>query len=137
MITKQLTAKLHVAGQITADDVKQAAAQGFTAIINNRPDGEEPGQPPAAEIAAAARAAGLAYVHQPVVGSNISDADVGTFARLIAETPGKILAHCRTGTRCTMLWMLSRAGTQPADELLATARAAGYDLEALRSRLAR
>ncbi|MBI2782888.1 MAG: TIGR01244 family phosphatase [Gammaproteobacteria bacterium] len=137
MITKQLTAKLHVAGQITADDVKQAAAQGFTAIINNRPDGEEPGQPPAAEIAAAAKAAGLAYVHQPVVGSNISDADVGTFARLVAETPGKILAHCRTGTRCTMLWMLSRAGTQPADELLATARAAGYDLEALRSRLAR
>lgn len=137
MITKQLTAKLHVAGQITADDVKQAAAQGFTAIINNRPDGEEPGQPPAAEIAAAAKAAGLAYVHQPVVGSNITDADVGTFARLVAETPGKILAHCRTGTRCTMLWMLSRAGTQPADELLATARAAGYDLEALRSRLVR
>ncbi len=137
MITKQLTAKLHVAGQITADDVKQAAAQGFTAIINNRPDGEEPGQPLAAEIAAAAKAAGLAYVHQPVVGSNISDADVGTFARLVTETPGKILAHCRTGTRCTMLWMLSRAGTQPADELIATARAAGYDLEALRSRLAR
>lgn len=137
MITKQLTAKLHVAGQITADDVKQAAAQGFTAIINNRPDGEEPGQPLAAEIAAAAKAAGLAYVHQPVVGSNITDADVGTFARLVAETPGKILAHCRTGTRCTMLWMLSRAGTQPADELIATARAAGYDLEALRSRLAR
>jgi len=137
MITKQLTAKLHVAGQITVDDVKQAAAQGFTAIINNRPDGEEPGQPPATEIAAAARAAGLAYVHQPVVGSNISDADVDTFARLVAETPGKILAHCRTGTRCTMLWMLSRAGTQPADELIATARAAGYDLEALRSRLAR
>ena len=137
MISKQLTAKLHVAGQITVDDVKQAAAAGFTAIINNRPDGEEPGQPSAAEIAAAARAAGLAYVHQPVVGSNISDADVDTFARLVAETPGKILAHCRTGTRCTMLWMLSRAGTQPADELIATARAAGYDLEALRSRLAR
>ena len=137
MISKQLTAKLHVAGQITADDVKQAAAQGFTAIINNRPDGEEPGQPPAAEIQAAAKAAGITYVHQPVVGSNISDADVGTFARLVAETPGKILAHCRTGTRCTMLWMLSRAGTQPADELIATARAAGYDLEALRSRLAR
>jgi sulfide:quinone oxidoreductase len=137
MISKQLTAKLHVAGQITADDVKQAAAEGFTAIINNRPDGEDSGQPPAAEVEAAARAAGLTYVHQPVVGTNITDADVGTFARLIAETPGKILAHCRTGTRCTMLWMLSQAGTQSADELLATARAAGYDLEPLRARLVR
>lgn len=137
MISKQLTAKLHVAGQITADDVKQAAAEGFTAIINNRPDGEDSGQPPAAEIAAAAKAVGLAYVHQPVVGSNISDADVGTFARLVAETPGKILAHCRTGTRCTMLWVLSEAGTQSADALLATARTAGYDLEPLRARLVR
>lgn len=137
MISKQLTAKLHVAGQITVADVRQAAAEGFTAIINNRPDGEDSGQPPAAEIAAAAKAAGITYVHQPVVGSNISDADVGTFARLVAETPGKILAHCRTGTRCTMLWMLSQAGTQSADELLATARAAGYDLEPLRSRLVR
>lgn len=137
MISKQLTAKLHVAGQITVADVRQAAAEGFTAIINNRPDGEDSGQPPAAEIAAAAKAAGITYVHQPVVGSNISDADVGTFARLVAETPGKILAHCRTGTRCTMLWMLSQAGTQSADELLAIARAAGYDLEPLRSRLVR
>lgn len=137
MISKQLTAKLHVAGQITADDVKQAAAEGFTAIINNRPDGEDSGQPPAAEVEAAARAAGLTYVHQPVVGTNITDADVGTFARLIAETPGKILAHCRTGTRCTMLWVLSQAGQQSADALLATARRAGYDLEPLRSRLER
>jgi sulfide:quinone oxidoreductase len=137
MINKQLTAKLHVAGQITVADVKQVAAEGFTAIINNRPDGEEPGQPSAAEIEAAARAVGIAYVHQPVVGTNISDADVGTFARLVEETSGKILAHCRTGTRCTMLWMLSQAGTRSADELLAAARAAGYDLEPLRSRLVR
>ena len=135
MISKPLTPRLHVAGQITAADVQQAATEGFTAIINNRPDGEEPGQPPAAEIAAAARAAGLAYIHQPVIGTDIRDTDVATFGRLIAETPGKILAHCRTGTRCTVLWMLSQAGTRPADELLATARAAGYELEPLRSRL--
>ncbi|MGE3295809.1 MAG: TIGR01244 family sulfur transferase [Porticoccaceae bacterium] len=137
MISKQLTAKLHVAGQITVADLKQAAAEGFTTIINNRPDGEEPGQPPAAQIEAAARAAGLAYVHQPVVGTNITDTDVATFGRLIEATPGKILAHCRTGTRCTMLWVLSQAGTQTPDALLATARRAGYDLEPLRPRIER
>lgn len=135
MISKPLTDKLHVSGQITVADVRQAAAEGFTTILNNRPDGEEPGQPPAAEIAAAAEAAGLKYIHQPVVGTNIRDSDIATFGRLVAETPGKILAHCRTGTRCTMLWLLSQAGTNPADDLLATARAAGYDLEALRPRL--
>jgi sulfide:quinone oxidoreductase len=137
VISKELTPRLHVASQITVADVKQAAAEGFAAIINNRPDGEEPGQPPAAEIEAAAKAAGLAYIHQPVVGSNITDADVATFGHLIEATPGKILAHCRTGTRCTMLWVLSQAGTETPDELLAAARRAGYDLEPLRSRLER
>jgi sulfide:quinone oxidoreductase len=136
MIGKALTPRLAVAGQITPADVARIAAEGYTAILNNRPDGEEPGQPPAAEVEAAARAAGLAYIHQPVVGTNITAADVETFGRLLEETPGRILAHCRTGTRCTMLWLLSQSGKQPADALLATARQAGYDLEALRPRLA-
>ncbi|MFZ5653882.1 MAG: TIGR01244 family sulfur transferase [Pseudomonadota bacterium] len=135
MIGKSLTPRLAVASQITPADVAEIAAAGYTAIINNRPDGEEPGQPTAAEVEAAARAAGLSYIHQPVVGANITPADVETFARLIEETPGKILAHCRTGTRCTMLWLLSQAGKQSADALLARAREAGYDLEALRPRL--
>lgn len=136
MIGKPLTPKLAVASQITPAEVARIAAEGYTAIINNRPDGEEPGQPRAAEVEAAARAAGLAYIHQPVVGTNITAADVETFGRLLDETPGRILAHCRTGTRCTMLWLLSQSGKQPADALLATARQAGYDLEALRPRLA-
>ena len=137
MIGKTLTPKLAVASQITPDDVARIAAEGYTTILNNRPDGEEPGQPRAAEVEAAARAAGIAYIHQPVVGTNLTAADVETFGRLLEETPGRILAHCRTGTRCTMLWLLSQAGKQPADTLLATARQAGYDLEALRPRLER
>ncbi|MAS41513.1 MAG: TIGR01244 family phosphatase [Porticoccaceae bacterium] len=135
MIGKSLTPRLAVASQITPADVAQIAAEGYAVIINNRPDGEEPGQPTAAEVETAARAAGLSYVHQPVVGANITPADVETFGRLIEATPGKILAHCRTGTRCTMLWLLSQAGKQPADALLARAREAGYDLEVLRPRL--
>ncbi|HEX4881823.1 MAG TPA: TIGR01244 family sulfur transferase [Porticoccaceae bacterium] len=136
MIGKPLTPKLAVASQITPAEVARIAAEGYTAIINNRPDGEEPGQPRAAEVEAAARAAGLAYIHQPVVGTNLTAVDIETFGRLLEETPGRILAHCRTGTRCTMLWLLSQSGKQPADALLATARQAGYDLEALRPRLA-
>ncbi len=136
MIGKPLTPALSVAGQITADDIAQIAADGYTVILNNRPDGEEPGQPTADEVATTARAAGLTYIHQPVVGTNITPADVAAFGQLLDAKPGKILAHCRTGTRCTMLWLLSQSGKQPADQLLATARRAGYDLEALRPRLA-
>ena len=33
-----------VAGQLTREDFAAAAEAGFKAIINNRPDGEAPGQ---------------------------------------------------------------------------------------------
>lgn len=135
MEAHQLTENLYVACQITPAEVNEAAEQGFNAIINNRPDHEEAGQPAASEVKAAAQKLGIQYIHQPVVGSNITPEDIATFSQLIDETPGKILAHCRTGTRCTMLWLLSQAGKRPVDELLKTAKNAGYDLEMMRERL--
>lgn len=135
METHQLTKALHVTSQITLEDVQKAAEQGFTTIINNRPDGEESGQLTASEVEAVARKLGINYIHQPVVGGNITSDDVATFSQLIDDQAGKVLAHCRTGTRCTMLWALSQAGKQSADSLLATAKKAGYDLEQLRDRL--
>ena len=135
MQAKQLTSELYVTSQITLEDVQTAAEQGFTSIINNRPDGEEADQLTASEVEAVAQQMGIRYIHQPVVGGNISADDVATFSRLINDQPGKVLAHCRTGTRCTMLWALSQAGKQSADSLLATAKKAGYDLEQLRDRL--
>ena len=50
---------ISVAPQISVEDVPGIAAAGFVAIINNRPDGEDMGQPTGAEIRAAAEAAGL------------------------------------------------------------------------------
>ncbi len=139
MDSKQLTPQLYVAGQITKEDIPTIAAQGFKVILNNRPDGEGEGQPPAAEIEAAAKAHGLQYIYQPVVGTAISDENVEEFGATIAacanSNNGPIFAHCRTGTRCTILWMLSQAKKQSADELLATAAKAGYSLEQVRERL--
>ena len=52
--------RISVAPQIAPDDVAEIAAAGFNAIVNNRPDGEDAGQPEGAEMRAAAEAAGLA-----------------------------------------------------------------------------
>ena len=46
-----------IAGQIAPADVAALKADGVTMIINNRPDGEDAGQPTSAEIEAAACAA--------------------------------------------------------------------------------
>ncbi len=135
MDSKQLTSQLHVASQITKNDIPAIASMGFKTILNNRPDGEGEDQPLAAEIEAAAKAHGIQYIYQPVVGTAISDEDAEEFGNNIANNNGPIFAHCRTGTRCTILWMLSQAKNQSADNLLATAAEAGYSLEQVRARL--
>jgi uncharacterized protein (TIGR01244 family) len=107
MQANKLAESYTVAGQILASDVPAIAAQGFRSIMCNRPDGEQPGQPPFAEIAAAATAQGLTVRHLPVVSGQIAPADVEAFSRAIAELPAPVFAYCRSGARCTSLWSLS------------------------------
>jgi len=130
-----LDANLSASPQLTPDDVANAAAHGFRTIIDNRPDGEEPGQPSAATIRAAARDHGLAFVHIPVVSGQVGDSNVDAMTRALAEQPGPALGYCRTGTRVATLWALAQSGMVEPDVLLNSAREAGYDLEKLRPRL--
>ena len=122
---------LQVAGQITPADVAAAAAQGIRTIINNRPDGEQPGQPTSAEIEAAATAAGLGYAHIPVDHSGFSMEQVEAMTAALAQ-PAPALAFCRSGTRSAFLWSLARglAGDEPT-EIAAKAANAGYDVSPL------
>jgi uncharacterized protein (TIGR01244 family) len=125
---KQIDERTWVAGQITPEQVPSLAQQGFTIIVNNRPDGEEPGQPAAAEIEAAARAAGIEYRHVPV-SSGLSEAQVAAMSDALEASGGKALAFCRSGTRSTYLWALARRSCgDDADEIARKAAAAGYDL---------
>ena len=125
---KQLDDKTFVAGQIRPEQVAGLAASGVTAIINNRPDGEEPGQPSGAEIAEAAASAGIAYRHIPIAGGFNMD-DVMAMADALDEGEGSTLAFCKSGTRSTFLWALARSERGvDADDLIARAAAAGYDL---------
>jgi uncharacterized protein (TIGR01244 family) len=125
---KALNEKVLVAGQIRPDDLPAIAAQGVTMIVNNRPDGEEPGQPFAAEVETAARQAGLQYRHVPV-GGGFYPEQLEAMAEALQATEGKTLAFCRSGTRSTYLWALARAQAgDDSEEIAAKAAAAGYDL---------
>lgn len=135
MSFNKLDANLSASTQLSLEDVAAAATQGFRTIIDLRPDGEEPGQPAAATIEAAAREHGLAFVHIPVVPGQVADTQVAAMGRALAEQPGPALGYCRTGTRVATLWALGQAGKVDADTLVNTARDAGYDLEKLRPRL--
>ena len=124
---------ISVAPQITPEDMPGIAAAGFTAIINNRPDDEEAGQPDAAAIEAAAKAAGLSYSAIPITPGGFSATQVEAMAELLAAVDGPVLAFCRSGTRSCNLWALAQAsaGGDPV-ELTAKAAGAGYDLSGIR-----
>lgn len=101
---------LCVAPQLMPAAMAAAAQAGFRSVVNNRPDYEEgPEQPTSAAIEAAARAAGLEYVHLPVSGGYQSPEEIAAFARLLATLPRPILAFCRSGARSTKLYRAARA----------------------------
>jgi len=115
-------------GPLHEADLAEAAARGVTLIVNNRPDGEEPGQTTAAELEAAARAAGLDYKHIPVATDFPKD-KVVAMDEALGFAEGRILIGCRSGTRSTYLWALARArgGAEPT-ALVHRAASAGYNI---------
>ena len=125
---RRVTDRLSVSPQITVEEVAEAKAKGFTMVVNNRPDHEVEGQPTSAEIEAAAKAAGLAYVHIPVRGMPTRE-QVEANRAAIEDSEGPVLAFCRTGTRCINTWSIGeRLAGGDRDELVRIGAQAGYDL---------
>lgn len=90
--------------QITPEQVALVKAQGFKTIINNRPDGEEPNQPLSDDIQKAAQEAGIAYVYDPVVASQINQQACQEFAEIFNDAEKPVFMFCRTGNRCNVLY---------------------------------
>jgi uncharacterized protein (TIGR01244 family) len=130
---------LSVAGQISKNDIAEIAKAGFAMIINHRPDHEEPGQLTHDEAEAEAKKYGLEYRYQPVVTGRISRAQVAEFQKLLLRSPQPVLAHCRSGTRCYLMWAAVRAlfDRESPLKLVAEAAVKGYDLRALPALVAR
>ena len=105
----QLDETVWVAGQIDPADLPTLAERGFRAIIGNRPDGEEPGQPSWPAIAAAAKDAGIEARHIPIAGPEDITARKGDFAQALNEMPGPVLAFCRSGARSGRLYEASKS----------------------------
>ena len=123
----KLSESLSVAAQITPQDVPNIAAQGFTTVVCNRPDGEVPDQASMDEIEAACNAAGLLFVRYAVNAMNFPGADLDGLGELFDDPSQSVLAYCRTGTRCANLWVATRSD-QDKPEAIKVARDIGFDL---------
>lgn len=137
MDLRQLTPDLSVAPQIDPEDMARLAAEGYVAVINNRPDDEVPPSHQSAAMAEAAAAAGLQFHYLPIVPGQLTPDLAARMGQALAGIDGRTLVYCRSGTRSTTAWALDQAGRQPADDILRAAAAAGYDLSAMRPLLER
>lgn len=121
-----------IAGQITADDFAKAKAKGITLIINNRPDHEETGILPVAEAKKLAEQHSIDYLHLPMAnGQPLPEDLIPTMQLALGQQKiGKVLAHCRTGTRSSFLWGIIQImnGEKTSDEVIHLGAQAGINL---------
>ena len=133
-----LDSQSSVSGQLTADDMKEVAAQGFGAVVNNRPDREAMfGQPRTADLQQAAEAAGLLFVDLPFPGPNVTPEQVRTLAAVLEKRDRRVVAFCKSGMRSALIWAAAEVMTgRSVDEVLKAARNAGQNLDPIGERIA-
>ena len=127
MTPRPLSPTVWTSPQLPPAALPALAASGVRRIISNRPDGEEPGQPSAAVMEAAARDAGLDFVWIPVSGLPGPEQVAAVAERLADDTP--TVMFCRSGMRSAAAWaMAERLRGTDAASLREAAAQAGYDL---------
>ena len=135
MDLRRITDDFAVSPQIEPEDVAGIAKAGYRTIICNRPDDEEWGQVGCDTIEATAREAGLEFLMLPIASGVVTEEAATAFREALATMPGPILAYCRSGTRCTMLWSIAQHGQMASEEIVQKAAEAGYDMAGLVAQL--
>lgn len=135
---KHLHENIYVGGQISAQDFDALAHAGIKVIINNRPDGEEPGQLSYTEAAKLAEERGMEYHYLPMAnGQPLPESTVNDFKAVLDATTDPVFIHCRSGMRSSVIWALGQipTGTITVDEAISKAKDAGIPLDNARAML--
>lgn len=130
-----LTEHISASPQILMSDIDAVKEAGFKSIISNRPDGEMPGQPLAADLEASLKEQGIEMRYIPMSPGALTLELVEEMTAALDELPKPVLAFCASGTRSTILWCCANAKSLGVDTVLNKAAAAGYNLEQLRPTL--
>ncbi len=121
-VNEQIT----VAGQITPEQLDEAARQGFKSVLNLRAADEEGFM---ADERHRAEAAGLRYENIPVKKEEISDELTTSVLKEIDELPKPVLVHCASGMRAgamAFMHMATREGMS-AEKAMSRAQESGFD----------
>lgn len=115
------------AGAITPEGVAELKKLGYASIINLRQP-TEGGANVDAE-AAAAKDAGVRYVHLPLNAAAPDPAVVDAFLKAVVDPANQpVLVHCASGNRAATLWMIKRMVVDGWDADRASTEAAALGL---------
>ena len=106
MKSGDINERLSVGGQPTEEDLSSLKAEGFTAVINLRREGEanQPMDPAREGLAAAA--AGLQYFHIPVNSADPKGEQVASVRAALEQVTGPVYVHCQGGGRACAMALL-------------------------------
>ncbi|WP_045389842.1 TIGR01244 family sulfur transferase [Falsirhodobacter sp. alg1] len=137
MDIRPITPDYAVSPQIDLEDLAALREAGYTTVIDNRPDAEIPPHLHTDPMQAAAEAAGLKFVVNPVIGGALTLENVETQRNAIEQSTGPVLAYCASGNRSSIVWALANAETIPVDDLIGLPARHGYDLNHIRPMIQR
>ncbi len=103
-LSRALTSTVSVTGQMTTSKFQQLIQQGFKSVIVNRPDQETGNSVTVSQLRSIAEKSQVSVIYQPVVGGQLSQANIEEFARYYNELPKPILMICRSGVRSSALF---------------------------------
>ncbi|MBW4694725.1 MAG: protein tyrosine phosphatase family protein [Lyngbya sp. HA4199-MV5] len=125
---KKLNDDFSVAGQVTPDDLKQAATEGFKSVLNLRSPAETG---VLSDEQQQAEALGLDYTNAPIAPTNDHDDAIDQVLWELDNLPKPVLVHCGLGARAGAIALISTAVSNgwTLEELTAKANELGVPLE--------
>jgi uncharacterized protein (TIGR01244 family) len=133
-VQREVSPQITVADQPTEADLEALKQAGYVGVINLRHDGE-PDQPlSTAAEGEKVRTLGMDYLHQSVGGGPLGEPTVEAVCGFLDERgrgQGKVLVHCRKGSRAAALVLIHRAIRErwSPTEAIAKGRALGLEVD--------
>ena len=115
-----------------ADQIRQAAQEGFQSLINMQTaDEDDKLKMKPEEERQEAEQAGLTFLHHPVDGESLSEDLVDEFRRKATKLPAPVLVHCASGKRSGAFVMMHIGCEQgmTGDEVIKKAEEMGFECD--------